>query len=289
MRCMSVSPVQGSTSSPIDHDDEQRAAESDAARPKAEFEFAGIAYAGVHLPSGLLGASHTTTLASVHKDLSDFEGKLARLRTDLASPAMCAWASKHLAATKTGAGIGLKLATVVATVAVFKEKGLAFLATTEGMLKLVGGSEKITGLVGDCQTLAKQNRRGARRGKGGSPRRRPRRARPRRRRRSRHQAGRRPAQARRRVMRRQNPLLVTIVAIVLVLGAAAPGSMAEVVVELDLLVLLVCSFDDPRELSGLWILAGACAAMVGARALTGQYVPTPHAMWAAGHAHALLR
>jgi len=146
---MSIAPIGSQTMSPLDRDrDEPRPTET----PKHDFDFAGAAYATVHLPA----LSPRTTLATVSKDLSDFEGKLSKLRTDLASPGMRAWMSKHVAATKTGASLGLKLALMIVTLALFKEKGAAVLLSAEGVLKMITSGEKLVGLVGDCQTLAKQ-------------------------------------------------------------------------------------------------------------------------------------
>jgi len=126
--------------------------------PHREFDFAGAAYAAVHLPHGLLtGATPTRpTFATVAKDLTDLEGKMHRLEHDLASPGMREWLCKHVEATKTGLSIGWKLAAVALTVALFKEKGAALLLSTDGMLKIVSGSDKMFGLVGDCKTFARQ-------------------------------------------------------------------------------------------------------------------------------------
>ena len=125
---------------------------------RSEFDFAGAAYAAIHLPHGLLAGATPTrpTFATVAKDLTDFEGKMRRLEHDLASPGMREWLSKHVEATKTGLSIGWKLAAVALTIALFKEKGAALLLSTDGMLKLVSGGDKMFGLVGDCKTFARQ-------------------------------------------------------------------------------------------------------------------------------------
>ncbi|HEY2368465.1 MAG TPA: hypothetical protein VGH87_18840 [Polyangiaceae bacterium] len=156
---MSISPI---GSKDIQRDDSQdvhpepRPTSSNAIeRP---FDFSGAAYTAVHLPTALIASSSAPrpTVATITKDVSDLEAKVGKLRTDLASPGMRAWLDKHVAATKTGASLGFKIATITVTIVALKEKGLAGLFAAEGIMKALSAGDKVFGLVDDCKTFAKQ-------------------------------------------------------------------------------------------------------------------------------------
>ena len=150
---MSITPV---TSTRTRFDDVQPTNDKPANTQERTFDFAGKAYAAVTLPHGLLPATTRPSLATIAKDMSEFQAKLSHFERDLASPGMREWLSKHVEASKTGLKIGLKLGGIAFAIAVLKEKAVAAGFGIEVAEKAFSASNSLMGLVDDVKTFARQ-------------------------------------------------------------------------------------------------------------------------------------
>jgi hypothetical protein len=151
---MSVTPV---SSARTRFDDEQPTNDKPATTQERTFDFSGKAYAAITLPHGLLPSTTARpSLATIAKDMSDFQAKLSHFERDLSSPGMREWLSKHVEASKTGFKIGLKLGGIAFAIAVLKEKAVAAGFGIEVADKAFSASNSLMGLVDDVKTFARQ-------------------------------------------------------------------------------------------------------------------------------------